>query len=44
MPIVTTIDAGATIAAAVHPGAPVRAGGAAAAVMLDASVTRALSP
>src|SRR5258705_521352 len=33
MPIVTTIDAGAIIAAAVHPGSPVRAGAAAAAVI-----------
>ena len=35
MPIVTMIDAGATAAAAVHPGAPARAGGAAAATIID---------
>ena len=45
MPIVTTIDAGATIAAAVHPGAPVRARRAAAAAMIDRSrSSRRLSP
>ena len=34
MPIVTTMDAGATIAAAVHPGDPGRAEVAAAAIVL----------
>ena len=35
MPIVTTMEAGAIIAAAVHPGAPGRAEGAATATMID---------
>ena len=35
MPIVTTMEAGAIIAAAVHPGAPARTGGAATAAMID---------
>ena len=44
MPIVTTIDAGATIAAAVHPRAPVRASGAAAAVIAELSERRLAQP
>src|SRR5512144_637867 len=41
MPIVTTIDAGVIIAAAVHPGARARAGGSAAAVIADLPPSRA---
>jgi hypothetical protein len=35
MPIVTTIDAGATAAAALHAGVPVRTAGAVTAAMIN---------
>src|SRR6266571_3573340 len=41
MPIVTTMDAGATAAAADQPGVPARAGGAAIATMIDLNPARA---